>query len=80
MDIISLLIVGLVAGYLAGLIMKGRGFGPVGNLIVGVIGAFLGSWLLGVLGVSLGGGLVGSIIGAVIGAVVLLALIGLIKK
>ena len=56
------------------------GFGRIGNIIVGVVGAFIGGWLAGLLGFSLGGGLVGSIITAVIGAVLLLFLIGLIRK
>ncbi|MEE9588467.1 MAG: GlsB/YeaQ/YmgE family stress response membrane protein [Hyphomicrobiaceae bacterium] len=78
--LIILLVVGAIAGFLAGTILKGRGFGVIGNIIVGVIGAFLGAWLLGVLGVSFGAGIVGSIISALIGAVVLLLVIGLVKR
>ena len=74
-----LLIVGLVAGWLAGLIMKGRGQGLVVNLVVGVVGAFLGSWLFGVIGISVGSGIVAMIVSALVGAIVLLALIKLIK-
>lgn len=74
-----LLIVGVVAGWLAGLIMKGRGQGLVVNLIVGVVGAFFGSWLFGVIGISVGSGIVAMIFSALVGAVVLLALIKLIK-
>jgi uncharacterized membrane protein YeaQ/YmgE (transglycosylase-associated protein family) len=74
------LIVGLVAGWLAGVLVKGGGFGLVGNLIVGVIGAILGGWLFTVIGASGGGGLLGSIIVATVGAVVLLFLARFIKK
>ena len=77
--LVYILIVGLIAGWLAGIIMKGRGFGLVGNLIVGVVGALLGGFLLGALGIFTSG-LVGNLISATIGAVVLLFLIGLIKK
>jgi uncharacterized membrane protein YeaQ/YmgE (transglycosylase-associated protein family) len=80
MNLILFLIIGLAAGWLAGQIMKGRGFGMIGNLIVGVVGAFLGGFLFSSLGISAGGSLVGSLITAVIGAVVLLFLVGLIKK
>jgi uncharacterized membrane protein YeaQ/YmgE (transglycosylase-associated protein family) len=74
------LIIGLVAGWLAGVLMKGGGFGMIGDLVVGVIGAVLGGWLFGALGISAGGGLIGSLIVAVIGAVVLLFLVRLIKR
>lgn len=78
--LLVILLVGGIAGWLAGLVMR-RGLGLVGNIIVGIIGAFVGGWLLGVLGVSLGiDGIVGSIVQAFIGAVVLLAVIGVIKK
>jgi len=81
MSLIYLLIVGAIAGWLAGQVMKGRGFGLIGNIILGIVGAFVGRYLLGeVLGVSLGGGDVGVILTAVIGAVVLLGIVGLIKK
>jgi len=82
MDIQSLLLfllIGLVAGWLAGRIMKGGGFGLVGNIIVGVIGAMLGGWLFGLLGIS-AGGLIGSLVTALVGAIVLLYLVRLIKK
>jgi uncharacterized membrane protein YeaQ/YmgE (transglycosylase-associated protein family) len=74
------LIVGAVAGWLAGVIVKGHGFGLVGNIIVGIVGAFLAGWLLPRLGIAIGGGIVAAIINALIGAVILLALIGLIKR
>jgi uncharacterized membrane protein YeaQ/YmgE (transglycosylase-associated protein family) len=74
------LIVGAVAGWLAGVIVKGHGFGLVGNIIVGIVGAFLAGWLLPMLGIAIGGGIVAAIINALIGAVILLAIIGLIKR
>ena len=80
MEFLWFLLIGLVAGWLAGQVMKGGGFGVVGDLVVGVIGALLGGWLFGLLGVFLGGGLFGSLIVATIGAVVFLFLLRLIKK
>ena len=80
MSFLWFLIVGLVAGWLAGVLVKGGGFGVVGDLIVGVIGAFLGGWLFSMLGASAGGGLLGSIIVATIGAVVLLFIVRLVKR
>lgn len=79
-SLLTILLIGAIAGWLAGLIVKGYGFGLLGNIIVGIIGAFVGTWLLAKLGVSLGGGLAGSIINAVIGAVVVLFLLGLIRR
>ena len=79
MDLLIFLLIGALAGWLAGLVMKGRGLGVLGNIIVGVIGAFLGGWLLPMLGVSFGGN-IGLFITAFIGAVILLALVGLIKR
>ena len=73
------LLIGLAAGWLAGRIMKGRGFGLVGNLIVGVIGALLGGFLFTLLGLH-AYGLIGSLVTAVVGAIVLLYLVGVIKK
>ncbi len=83
MDVQTLLvflIVGAVAGWLAGVIVKGHGFGLVGNIIVGIIGAFLAGWLLPTLGIAIGGGIVAAIIDALIGAVILLVIIGFIKR
>ena len=80
-DLIFTLIIGAVSGWLAGQIKSGYGFGLVGNIIVGIIGAFVGSWLLRtVLHVSIGSGLVSLIATSVIGALVVLFLIGLVKK
>ena len=74
-SLLLFLIVGAVAGWLAGVVMKGRGFGLVGNLIVGVIGALLGGWLFGS-----GFTLLGQLLIAFVGALILLLLIGLIKR
>ena len=79
-QLIVFLVIGGVAGWLAGLIMKGGGFGIVGNIVAGVIGAVLGGWLFGVLGISVGGKWVGPLVTATTGAVVLLFAIGLIRK
>jgi len=80
MDFLWFLVVGLVAGWLAGILVKGGGFGVVGDIVVGVIGALLGGWLFGMFGASTGGGLVGSIVVATVGAVVLLFILRLIKR
>jgi uncharacterized membrane protein YeaQ/YmgE (transglycosylase-associated protein family) len=79
MNIIYFLIIGLIAGWLAGQILKGKGFGLMGNLIVGCIGALLGGYLFALLGIS-AYGLIGSLVTALIGAIILLWIIGLIKK
>jgi uncharacterized membrane protein YeaQ/YmgE (transglycosylase-associated protein family) len=80
MNLLWFLIVGLVAGWLAGVLVKGGGFGVVGDIVVGVIGALIGGWLLSTLGASAGGGLLGSIVVATIGAVVLLFVVRLVKR
>jgi uncharacterized membrane protein YeaQ/YmgE (transglycosylase-associated protein family) len=80
MGIIAWLIVGAIAGWLAGLIVRGFGFGLLGNIVVGIVGAIIAGWLLPQLGVRLGAGMVGEIINAMIGAVVLLVIIGLIRR
>jgi uncharacterized membrane protein YeaQ/YmgE (transglycosylase-associated protein family) len=79
-NFIWFILVGLVAGWLAGKIMKGGGFGVIGDIIVGVIGAVIGGWLFGVLGLSFGGGLLGAIIVATIGAIALIFVLRLIKR
>ena len=79
MDLIIFLVIGALAGWLAGVIMKGGGFGVIGNIVVGVVGSFLGGWLLPKLGLSIGGDF-GGFITAVIGAVILLFIVRLIKK
>ena len=79
-SLIILLLVGGIAGWLAGLVMKGRGFGILGNIVVGIVDAFVGSFVLGLFNLAIGGGIVAGIINAFIGAVILLFLIGLIRK
>ena len=82
MDIVSLLVflaVGAVAGWLAGQLMRGGGFGLLLNIIVGVIGAVIGGWVFGQLGIALNG-LIGSLVTAVTGAALLLFIVGLIKR
>jgi uncharacterized membrane protein YeaQ/YmgE (transglycosylase-associated protein family) len=80
LDVIWFLIIGIIAGWLAGKIMRGAGFGLLGDLVIGVIGALLGGFIFGQLGIGAGGGLVGSLITATIGAIILLFLIRLIKR
>ncbi|VVE57609.1 membrane protein [Pandoraea iniqua] len=79
MSILTLLLVGLVAGWLAGLVVGGS-FGLIGDIVVGVIGAFIGPWLLQHLGIAIGHGTLGRIITATIGAIVLLALLRLVRR
>ncbi len=80
MEFVWFIIVGLIAGWLAGVIMKGGGFGVIGDIIVGIVGALLGGWLFSTMGVSAGGGLVGAIVVALIGAIILIFLLRLIKR
>jgi uncharacterized membrane protein YeaQ/YmgE (transglycosylase-associated protein family) len=81
-SLIILLLIGAIAGWLAGLIVRGFGFGLVGNIVVGIIGALLAGWLLPALGVgfTLGNPLVTSIVYALIGAIVLLVIVGLFRR
>ena len=79
-DVIIWLIIDGIAGWLAGLLVKGYGFGVLGNIVVGIIGAVLAGWLLPLAGFVLIGGVVAEIINAVIGAVILLVIIGFFKK
>jgi uncharacterized membrane protein YeaQ/YmgE (transglycosylase-associated protein family) len=79
-SIIVWLIVGAIAGWLAGVIVTGYGFGLIGNIVVGIVGAVIAGLLLPRLGLGLPAGIVGSIIYAVIGAVILLVIIGLFRR
>ena len=79
MNLIIFLLIGALAGWLAGVVMKGRGFGVLVNMVVGVLGAYFGGWLLPKFGIAFGGDM-GLFITAFLGAVLLLAIIGLIKK
>jgi uncharacterized membrane protein YeaQ/YmgE (transglycosylase-associated protein family) len=78
--LIGALIIGGIAGWLAGLIMKGGGFGLIVDIIVGIVGGFVGGWLASVLHIRVGSGLISSLIVAVIGAVVLLFAIRLVRR
>lgn len=78
-SLLVILIVGLVAGWLAGKIVRGAGFGLIGDLIVGIVGAFIGDWLLPRVGIHLGTGIISSIINALVGAIILLFLIRLVQ-
>ena len=78
--IIVWLIIGAIAGWLAGRLVKGGGFGLVGDIVVGIVGAVIGGWLAGTLGIHIGSGFISSVITAVIGAVILLVLLRVIKR
>ena len=80
MEFVWFILVGLVAGWLAGVLVKGGGFGVVGDIVIGILGALVGGFLFGVLGFSGGGGLLGSIVIATVGAVVLIFVLRLIKR
>lgn len=77
--LIAFLFIGAVAGWLAGTLMKGGGFGLLGNIVVGILGAVIGGWVFGLLGIS-AGGMIGSIVTATAGAAILLYFVGMIKK
>jgi uncharacterized membrane protein YeaQ/YmgE (transglycosylase-associated protein family) len=79
-SLIVLILVGAVAGWLAGLIVKGFGYGLLGNIVIGIVGAFVASLILPQVGLSIGSGIFGAIIHATIGAVIVLFLIRLIKR
>ena len=80
MDLIIFLLIGAVAGWLAGQIVRGYGFGLIGNIVVGIVGAFIAGWLFPRLGVGLPFGTIGQILSAAIGAVIPLVIIGLFRK
>lgn len=79
-SIIVWLIVGAIAGWLAGLIVKGAGFGLLGNIVVGIIGAVIAGWLLPQLGINLGTGIARAIINAAIGGIIVLVILSLIRR
>jgi uncharacterized membrane protein YeaQ/YmgE (transglycosylase-associated protein family) len=79
MQLLIFLVIGALAGWVAGVLLKGGGFGVIGNIVVGVIGAFLGGWVLPLLGVHPGGD-IGLFVTALIGALLLLVLAGLIRR
>ncbi len=79
-SIVIWLVVGAVAGWLAGMIVKGGGFGLIGDVVVGIIGAVIAGWLLPFLHINIGSGIAAQVIDAVIGAVILLVVLRLIKR
>jgi uncharacterized membrane protein YeaQ/YmgE (transglycosylase-associated protein family) len=74
------LLVGLIAGWLAGLVMKGGGYGIIVDILLGIVGGWLGGWLFGRLGIWPAGGLIGSIIVAFVGAVILVGITRILKR
>jgi uncharacterized membrane protein YeaQ/YmgE (transglycosylase-associated protein family) len=79
-SIIVWLIVGAIAGWLAGLIVEGAGVGLIGNIVIGIVGAVVAGWLLPQLGVSLGTGVISAIINSAIGGVIVLVILALIRR
>ena len=78
-SLLVIILVGLIAGWLAGQIVRGTGLGIVGDIVVGIIGAFIGTWLLPQLHIALGTGIVAAILNATIGAIILLVIIKLVR-
>ena len=79
-SLLWIIVIGILAGFLAGKIMRGKGFGVLIDLLIGIVGSFIGSWVFGMLGVFPGFGLIGQLIVSLVGALILLFLIRLIKK
>ena len=80
MSFLAWIVVGLIAGWLAGQVMKGGGYGIVVDIILGILGGLLGGWLFGLLGISTGNGMIGSIIVAFVGAVILVGITRVLKR
>ncbi|WP_370477472.1 GlsB/YeaQ/YmgE family stress response membrane protein [Tamlana flava] len=80
MSLLYSLLVGAIAGWLAGKIMKGGGFGLLLNIVIGIFGGLVGNWLFSVLGISISDGIIGDIVTGAIGASVILFVAGLFKK
>jgi uncharacterized membrane protein YeaQ/YmgE (transglycosylase-associated protein family) len=80
MGILAALIIGAIAGWLAGLIVRGAGFGLIGNIVVGIIGALVAGWLLPRLHIELASGTVGAIVNATIGAIIVLVVLSLVRR
>jgi uncharacterized membrane protein YeaQ/YmgE (transglycosylase-associated protein family) len=80
MGIITWIVVGLIAGWLAGQVMKGGGYGVLVDIILGILGGVLGGWLFGLIGIWPGGGIIGAIIVAFVGAVILVAISRMLKR
>ena len=80
MGLITWIVVGLIAGWLAGQVMKGGGYGVLVDIILGILGGVLGGWVFGLLGIWPGGGILGAIIVSFVGAVILVAITRLLKR
>lgn len=80
MGLLYWLVVGLIGGWLAGVVMKGGGYGIVADIILGILGGILGGWIFSMLGIGAGGGLVGGVIVAFVGAVILVAITRVLKR
>ncbi|MDZ4748657.1 MAG: GlsB/YeaQ/YmgE family stress response membrane protein [Saprospiraceae bacterium] len=78
MSILVTLIIGAIAGWLGSLIFRGSGFGLIGNIVIGILGSFVGYWFLGLLNFSFGGGTLGIILTGAVGAIIILALANII--
>jgi uncharacterized membrane protein YeaQ/YmgE (transglycosylase-associated protein family) len=79
-SLLVILVIGLAAGWLAGQVVQGTGFGLVGDIIIGIIGAFIANWLFPTLGIRLGAGIIGAIVAAAIGAILLLVVVRVIRR
>ena len=80
MSFVAWIVVGLIAGWLAGQVMKGGGYGVLMDIILGILGGFVGGWIFGILGIWKGGGTIGSIIVAFVGAVILVLISRMLKR
>ncbi len=80
MGFLAWIVVGLIAGWLAGQVMKGGGYGTVADIVLGLVGGLLGGWIFGKLGISAGSSMIGSIIVAFVGAVILVGITRLLKR
>jgi uncharacterized membrane protein YeaQ/YmgE (transglycosylase-associated protein family) len=78
MEIVVILIIGAAAGWLGSMVYKGSGLGLLGNIVVGIVGSFVGYWALGKLGINLGAGWIGAILTGAVGAIIILILLNLI--
>ena len=79
-SLIAWLVIGAIAGWLAGTFVKGGGFGLLGDIVVGIIGAFIGGWLAGLLHIHIGSGMISSIITATVGAILLIVILRMVRR
>lgn len=80
MELLTILLIGAVAGWLGSQTFKGSSLSLIGNIVAGILGSFVGSWALGLAGISLGSGLIGAILTGALGAIIILALLNLLFK